>query len=394
MKWTSCIATETYIEDSLDKAAQHVSVHIPPDKVDLLLVYATPHYSEQMELVPIRLREHFPNAHILGCSATGVIGNGHEVENEQAISITAASLPGVRLTPAYVESHRLPGDDEGPSAWHDLIGVDPTTNPQFIILADPYSSQPQRTLTGLDYAYPDGVKLGGLASGAGNMRENVLFLDNTVYYQGTIIIAMSGNIEIDSIVAQGCKPIGDIMTVTTVEDNMILELDEEPPMYLLKDLQGTLSRRDDELFRKSLFIGIEKDVYTENPGYGDFLIRNIIGVDTESGGLAVSAYLEPGQLIQFYLRDQYTSAEDLNTILSQYVAQQEGPPAEGAVLFSCHGRGVELYGESDHDSNAFLEKTGIPVSGFFCKGEISPLGGTTYIHGYTSAFAIFRPAHP
>ena len=390
MKWTSWVASETYIEDSIDVSAKHIAVHIPPEKVDLLIVYVTPHYSEQMEVVPVRLREHFPRAHILGCSAAGVIGNGHEVEGEAAISVTAASLPNVRLTPSYIEGHRLPSDDVGPEAWHELIGVDPDGSPSFLIMGDPYSSQPERLLTGLDYAYPDSVKLGGLASGAGQMRENVLFLDNTVYYQGCISMAMTGNIEIDSIVAQGCKPVGDIMTVTAVEDNMIFEIDEEAPLEILRRMQGGLSRRDEELFRKSLFIGVEKDVFTENPGYGDFLIRNIIGVDTESGALAIGAELEAGQLVQFHLRDQYTSAEDLNTMLSEYVAHADSSHAEGAMLFTCQGRGVGLYGERDHDSNLFMEKTGIPVSGFFCEGEIGPLGDTTYIHGYTSSFGIFR----
>ena len=154
----------------------------------------------------------------------------------------------------------------------DIMTVTAVGSPSFLIMGDPYSSQPERLLTGLDYAYPDSVKLGGLASGAGQMRENVLF-------------------------------------------------------------------------RKSLFIGVEKDVFTENPGYGDFLIRNIIGVDTESGALAIGAELEAGQLVQFHLRDQYTSAEDLNTMLSEYVAHADSSHAEGAMLFTCQGRGVGLYGE-------------------------------------------------
>jgi small ligand-binding sensory domain FIST len=128
----------------------------------------------------------------------------------------------------------------------------------------------------------------------------------------------------------------------------------------------------------------------EQTATGTFLIRTLMGISLE-GVLAVGARLRPGQMIQFHIRDGRTSSEDIHLMLSRYHSEN-GQQARGALLFSCLGRGEQLYGVPDHDLNCIQRYLGpIPVGGFFCNGEIGPVGSETYLHGFTSVVGLFRP---
>jgi len=146
--------------------------------------------------------------------------------------------------------------------------------------------------------------------------------------------------------------------------------------------------------QSSLFLGL--DMREERVQYdpGELLVRNIVGADPQTGAIAVGATLHPVQAVQFVLRDAHAAEEDLRRILDGRRRTRSDPPA-GALLFSCTGRGAGLFGRPDHDTGLFEEKLGpTPLGGFFCNGEIGPVGGTTFLHGYTSAFALFREARP
>ena len=196
----------------------------------------------------------------------------------------------------------------------------------------------------------------------------------------------------DTVVAQGCRPIGKPMKITSSEKNVLLELDVENPIEALQKIYETLSAEDRMLLQRSLFIGIAMDHLNENLDAGDFLIRNIVGADTEKGLLAVGAMIQEGQIVQFHVRDAQSSAQELKERLLDYKKLVSGPNPEGALLFSCTGRGQNLYGRPNHDSEIFHSLFGaVPVSGFFCSGEIGPISGTTYLHAYTSSFAFIRP---
>jgi small ligand-binding sensory domain FIST len=203
---------------------------------------------------------------------------------------------------------------------------------------------------------------------------------------------MYGNIAMEVLVAQGCRPIGRPMRVTQCERNILKELDGENPLFILRDLYRTLGERDQNLLQHALFLGLVMDSMKTHHTQGDFLVRNIVGLDTEKGFLAVGALLRQGQMVQFHLRDANTSVDDLNQILKQYKSKNLHDQISGALLFSCLGRGQYLYGVANHDTDTFQKELGpIPVSGFFCNGEIGPVSGTTYLHGYTSCFVLMRP---
>ena len=132
------------------------------------------------------------------------------------------------------------------------------------------------------------------------------------------------------------------------------------------------------------------DEYRDDFGRGDFLIRNLLGGDRESGAIAVSALPREGQTIQFQLRDAAAADEDLRLLLEE---ERAAMPAEGsiaALLWSCNGRGQGLFGSPDHDAKAIADILGpIPLAGFFCNGEIGPVGSMNYLHGFTASIALF-----
>ena len=181
------------------------------------------------------------------------------------------------------------------------------------------------------------------------------------------------------------------MRITSSRQNVLAELDGHPPMAVLQDLYRSLPERDQQLMSNSLFLGVVMDELLDSPAQGDFLIRNVVGMDQRTGSLAVGEMLKEGQLVQFHLRDAETSAQDLTLVLERYAADNRENEVPGALLFSCLGRGQYLYGRPNHDTDIFREKLGqVPLGGFFCNGEIGPVGGTTFLHGYTSSFGLFR----
>jgi small ligand-binding sensory domain FIST len=384
MKWSSTVSTEPKLEDAIAEAVPRVlqTLGQPPD---LAAVFVSEHHRDHYDRLPGELATRLHARVLVGCSAGGVIGGGREVEELPGLSLSAAVLPGVTLG----GFHLADVEELTQPAWRQKLGT-LGDGPDFVLLADPFTFDVETFVRGLDARFPACTKVGGLASGGRQPSENALYLNGDAYRGGCVGVALSGDVRVDTLVAQGCRPIGEPMFVTRGDANMIYGLDGRAPLEVLQDLYGRIDRRDQELFRHSLFVGLvmreKSDVYRQ----GDFLIRNIIGLDTKRGILAVGAAVGEGTIVQFHLRDAATSAADLDEILSQLDAEQRSA-TRGSLLFSCLGRGRNLYGRADHDTDAFRRHLGdVPLGGFFCNGEIGPVHGTTFLHGYTSSFGLFR----
>ena len=401
MKWASALATDADTDIALNNAIQRISAELRGSQPDVAFLFVSPHhqatYARSGALVAKRLNP----AHLLGCSGGGIIGGGHEMEHRPAISIVAAVMPGVTIAPFHLDDENLPGPDDGPRHWEKAVGVRAADDPQFVILADPFSMMhAEDMLRGFDYAFPKSAKIGGLASGANGPGQNALYLDHGFHRTGTVGLAFSGALSVDTLVAQGCRPIGKPMQVTRCQKNLLVELDKKPALAMLAELFEAATEREQELIRTSLFLGIVMDPFKAGePKPGDFLIRNLVGMDSQRGVLAIGAILDVGQTVQFHLREAAAASSDLEAVLRRYSTERlnetkgEALPAppRGALLFSCLGRGEQLYGKPDHDIGAFASELGqVPLGGFFCNGEIGPVGGTTYLHGFTSCFGIFR----
>ncbi len=398
MKWYSTLHASISLEKALRGAARDVKSRMNTDKADLGLLFISSAYrADVVDLWPV-LKEELRFKHLLGCTGGGVIGGGREIEEQPAVSLTAAILPDVDITPFVIQQENLPTPDVGPRAWRDLVKTNPEKKPGFLVLSDPFSIDTDALVAGLDFAFPNSVKVGGLASGGMNPNENLIMCDEKILSRGAVGVALSGDVFIEAVVAQGCRPIGEPLKITESDGNILIRVNDKPPLAYIQDLFDRLTPRDQDLIQTSLFLGLLMDPFNNEPKQGDFLIRNIIGLDQKKGLLAIGAGLRVGQTVQFHLRDATTSHDDLNLMLSKSKSAQSrsmasGNPSEaGAVLFSCLGRGRRLYGEPNHDTALLKSVVGdIPVGGFFCNGEIGPVGGKTYLHGYTSSIAVFSP---
>lgn len=392
MKWTSALSEQPVLDDAVAECAVAIKASVGGEPLDLAVAFISPHYEDSYERVAALMAENVGARHVFGCSGGGVIGNGLEIEQRAGMSITAAILPNVDINPFHLQVDRLPDMDAGPDKWETLLGVTADRDPHFVMVADPYSFPVQDLLMGMDFAFPRAVKIGGLASGGRRQGGNALFLDDQVLRTGAIGLALDGNIAVDTVVAQGCRPVGRAMRITKSDRNMLVELEGRPPMEVLRAMVQDLPERDRELLGHSLFLGVVMDELIESPVQGDFLIRNVVGMDSNTGGLAIGEILKEGQLVQFHLRDAETSSDDLQAVLTRYAGENRENEIPGALLFSCLGRGRYLYGKPNHDTDLFREKLGaVPLGGFFCNGEIGPVSGTTFLHGYTSSFGLFRP---
>ena len=394
MQWSSAVSDSPSFTEAVTQASEQILANLDGKHPDLAVVFISSHHMPSYVVAPELLAETLGAKVLIGCSAAGVIGGGQEVERRPGIAISAAILPGVELSPFHLNQDELPSPDAGPEEWQALLGIRAEDCPAIMLLPDPFTLRSDHLLAGLDFAYPSTVKIGGLASGGGQPGANALFINDRSVRSGAVGVAFSGDLEVETIVAQGCRPIGEPLVVTESEINVISKLGDQTPLEVLRDLFETAETREKRLIRRSLQIGIIMDRLAQNSSEGEFLIRNVLGADEEDGTLAVGELVQEGQVVQFFVRDAQAADEDLRLMLEEYIDNlDEGDIPASALLFSCIGRGQYLYGSPDHDTSIFTDIVAdIPIAGFFSNGEIGPLGDQTFLHGYSASFALFKQA--
>jgi small ligand-binding sensory domain FIST len=379
-------------DESVDRILSAVSKQMIDrlgEHVDLALIFPSSHFVKHAAALGENLRRAIGARVMIGCCAEGVIGPDHEIEDEPAVAVVAAQLPGVGIQPFHISGHdameltrtpeRLP---EYFQAARDARGI--------VMIADPFTTPMERVLDVFNTRCEGVPIIGGLASAGRQPGENRLFMNDTVMKDGMVGVGLSGAVQLDVIVSQGCRPIGPVFEVTDAKNNIIESLGGLPPMEQIGDVLEALSEDDRELLRNGLFIGRAIDSTRETLGRGDFLIRGVLGADSRTGAIAIGDVIKNGERVQFHLRDARTAREDLEMMLTPHALF--GAPS-GAFLFSCNGRGTHLYDEPDGDIsaiNSFFR--GIDLAGFFCAGEIGPIGGKNFLHGHTASLALIRPA--
>jgi small ligand-binding sensory domain FIST len=275
-----------------------------------------------------------------------------------------------------------------PATFRQILGVPDSPN-LFVLLADPFTTPMEAVLGAFNRFYPDAPVVGGMASGSPRAGGNALLLNGELLNNGAVGLALSGPVEIDVIVSQGCRPIGQPLVVTEAQENIIVSLDGVTPLAHLQHLLAELSPEDQGLLQQGLFVGRAIAPDQAGLGRGDFLIRGVMGLDQERGALVIGDRVEPGETIQFHVRDANTATEDLEMMLTPQLFFD--PPA-GGLLFSCNGRGTRLYDHPDGDISTIQNVVGqVELTGFFCAGEIGPIGGQNFLHGHTASLALFRP---
>lgn len=400
MFWTS---SSSRAESALDALAQ-VLADIEPALAngadgadpDLLVLFLSPHHGNADRAIVDGLRARWPGATLIGCTAGGTIGGGRELEGIASMSLTAAVLPDVDLRAVHIGGAGTPAVDAPPEVWHGLLGPVPEQLPVFVLLADPFSCDGQALGSFLDVAWPAAPKVGGLASGGTEAGSHRLFADDQVHRTGAVCLAMWGDIELTPVVAQGVRPLGDPMRVTRAQRNYVIELDGQPAVRVFQRLFGGLSERERLRFRQGPVValsveGVLPDTADRVPGPHEWLVRNLLGMDPEHGVIGVGGRVSEGQHLRFMIRDATAAADELGELLKLQQRNSTTAPV-GALLFSCLGRGKAFFEEPDHDSRMIQRTFGpLAVSGFFCNGELGPVHGRTFLHGYTSSIALFSP---
>jgi len=341
-----------------------------------------PQIHEVLDLV--RLHGRIPL--LVGSVGAGLIGRSQEAEGVAGLSLLLVRLPETKLTPILISSEQIE-ESTGPGYWQMETGIGPEEVDSWILLANPLAPELERWLAEWSVAYPDAPSIGGLSSGDNGNGENMLLLDGKVIDAAVLALGVKGG-KVRPIVSQGCKPVGEPFTITHAEDNLVYTLGSRPAYQVLSETFNGLSDEEKERARGNLFAGIAASEYVADLKRGDFLVRNLLGADPQTGAVAIGARARTGQTLQYQLRDKITAHADL-VELAKMNGRKGGEPF-ASLVFSCNGRGHRFFGVPDHDAATLAEIFGpVPSAGFFCNGEIGPIGNASYLHGYTASIALF-----
>ena len=387
LRFASALSRKTDTEAAVRDLGDAVRLQMGSGTIHLAFVFFSPHHSQKAELIARMIKEELSIEVCLGCSGEGVIADAEEIETAPALTLWVGCLPHVRLTPLRLAFSQIHDQIQMPG-WPDTT-AEPST---FILLADPFTTPVHDVLSVMTERYPNGRAVGGLAGGGRGPGDNYLLKNGEVFDSGVVGVQLSGPIEIRTVISQGCCPIGERYVVTRAEQNMVFELGGKPALNRLQEVFETLEGDGRRNAHRALHIGIAIDEHRSRFERGDFLVRNLVGADQQAGAIAIGDVVQEGQTVQFQLRDAKSASDDLHVLLAADRSKHQNPPL-GALLFSCCGRGEGLFGHTHHDSRVVQERLGpIPVAGFFAQGEIGPVAGKNFLHGYTASVALFsRP---
>jgi small ligand-binding sensory domain FIST len=348
------------------------------------VLFASPHFSAAAGDLVAAVSDLTGGAPLIGCVASAVAGGAREVESEPAVSLWLAA----GLGPVETFAMEFVPTASGGAFGGYRFGPEPTG--MHLMICDPFTFPAVDLLAHLNRHVRGAVVMGGMASGGLAQRRSLLFRDGKVLTSGAVGAHLPGAV-VRPLVAQGCRPVGDPYTVTRADGNLIFELGGRPPLARLREMAATLPVRDTELLAAGPHLGLVIDEYqSEEARQGDFLVRGIVGADPASGAMAVAGDVEVGQTVQFHVRDARSADEDLRRVLEREAGQLGGRPPAGALLFTCTGRGSRMFPGPDHDAGLLAELLGqIPVAGFFCDGELGPVGGQNFLHTFTASIALF-----
>jgi small ligand-binding sensory domain FIST len=391
-------ASALSVDQSASKAEEQVVERLREDlagrRADLCAVFVSHHYGSAIEELGARLRRALGAQLVVGCTGESIIGGDREVEHEPALSVWCAALPGTELR-AFAASATAGADDS--LVFSGLPDVRDRTRASILLLGDPYSFPMDEYLKRINESFPRVPVVGGMASGGMGPGQNLLITDRGIQAHGAVGVVLEGGIEVRSVVSQGCRPVGKPWVVTESDEHLLHKLGGRGALEVLMETLKGLETKDQRLFQRQPFLGVAIDVNKSKFERGDFLVRNVLGISKEEKAVAVSDTLRRGQTVQFLVRDAASATEDLTHLMSSQgggaLDGARDPHSAGALLFSCNGRGTRMFPAPDHDIRCVRGGLAqqVPVAGFFAQGEIGPIGGRNFLHGYTASVAVFRP---
>jgi len=388
MRWltvrSDAAATPTACRDVVAKLEDALG----GDRPTVLLVFSAPVHAMAGESVRGALADAFLGAAILGCSGTGVIGGGREVEDDTALVVMAGVLPGVEAGTFHLPKELVATDEPiDPDALGERMLVDPDADPVLVLLADPFSCHVEHLLQAVDARFRRSPVVGALASGGRTAGTCRVLTEAATWSDGAVGLWMVGDIEMDVLVAQGCRPVGPVLTVTDSKGPVVTRIQGEAALPVLRAAIDELGGKDGHLFRRAPMVGWADG---GTPGPDTWLVRPLLGVDPEKGAFAIGHHVDQGDALQLHVRDPAASVGELGDLAARWRSAHPDGPA-GVLLLDCLGRGKGFYGQPDVDSRTLVEVLGpVPIAGFFGNGEIGPVRNRTWLHGQTAAVGLFR----
>lgn len=348
----------------------------PPD---LAVLFCSAAHTDAVEDIVATIRTLTSPRVLIGATAEAVVGGEYEVEEGPALSLWAATLPAVP-TPVRVGAVRTPSG----TAVQGLAIGDLPPGGTLLLLADPFTLPVEPILDAVDAAGSGVSVVGGMASAARAPGGNRLVLDGEVTSSGGVGVVLPPEAAVSSVVSQGCRPVGQPMIVTRARGNVLDQLAGRTALERIEELAQRAGPEERSLLASGLHLGVAIDEHRDAFGRGDFLVRGVVGIERDSGGLVVGEQVEVGTTVQFQVRDADAADEDLAAMLAPATG-------DGALLFTCNGRGSRLFGEPDHDARAVRDALGSDaVAGMACAGELGPVGGRSFLHSFTASVVVFQ----
>jgi small ligand-binding sensory domain FIST len=350
----------------------------PDNPPDLALLFVTPPHAGALEDAAKAIREMLRPGALLGCAAVSVVGGGREVEQSPGVSLWAGMTGPV--TPFHLTVVETP-DGQTVTGWPDEIEDNPSA---LFLIPDPFSFPTDSFLLRHDQDRPGLPVVGGMASAARGPGGNRLVIDNRVVTTGAVGAFLPSSLRVTTVVSQGCRPVGTPFAVTRAEDNVVFELGGKPALERLQEVAAGATDADRRLLSQFIHIGRVIDERKVDFDRGDFLIRNVLGADPRAGAIMVNDVVEVGATLQFQVRDAGSAGEDLTQLLGAHTS-------DAALLFTCNGRGSHMFPTPDHDASVVSDSLGgVPLAGMFCAGELGPIGGRNFVHGFTASVVLFQ----
>lgn len=358
------------------------------DAPDLVVLFASSTWSAEYDELLQEAHTRSRASCLVGSSSHGAIANDTSVENAPSMAMLALWLPGATLTPVRLHQSMLDVLDD-PELWHEMYGLPHAETRGWIMFADPYRMDAQETVCRLRTLYPGTPMVGALASPTQADRRTWVFLDDHVYDEGGVALAISGPYGLRVVVSQGGDPIGQPWTITGVERNLITSISNRPATEVMRETIASLPEADRVSSERNLLLGFPMSEYQDVFCRGDFVVRGLLGIDEERGALMVGSIPRIGQTVQFQRRDGASSSLDLQQTLVDARAMVGEDQVVGGILCTCKGRGRKMFGTSDHDAALLRCAFGeMPFAGLFSLGEIGPVAGVTALNGFAASVGL------
>jgi len=343
---------------------------------DIALLFVTGPHVDAMGDIAAAVHTILQPGAFIGTTAVGVIGGPTEVEDIPAVSVWAGrtgTSEAVRLE--VVRS----SDGTAIIGMPDDAAVGRRT---LILLTEPYSFPTEAFVRASNEQYPNLTIVGGMAS-AGGPGANRLAVQGEIHVEGAVGILLPDGTDDRAVVSQGCRPVGDPFIVTASDRNLVHGLGSRPALERLRTLIDDAEEDDRALLARGLHVGLVVDESVAEFERGDFLIRGVLGADHDAGAIRIGDHAPVGTTLQFHVRDAASASADLQELL--------GPvEADAALVFTCNGRGTQLFESPDHDAELVHDAVhGGAVAGMFCAGELGPVRGQNHVHGVTASVLLF-----